>query len=54
VQNALKSECEAMVDITLNDLISKVKVIHLGRPTNRFLSHNTACDFYSLSIVKLL
>ena len=32
------SECDAMVDMTLNDLYTKVKVIHFG--INRFLIYD--------------
>jgi len=32
------AECDAMIDMTLNDLQTKVKVIHFG--TNRFLAYD--------------
>jgi len=31
-------ECDAMIDMTLNDIEIKVKVIHIG--TNRFLIYD--------------
>jgi len=37
VSEIFNSECDAMVDMTLNDLYAKAKVIHLG--TNRFLKY---------------
>jgi len=36
--NIFYGECDAVVGVTLNDLQTKVKVIHFG--TNRFLMYN--------------
>jgi len=38
VSEIFNSECDVMVDVTLNDLYAKVKVIHFG--TNRFLIYD--------------
>jgi len=38
VSEIFGGECDAMVDMTLNGLYAKVKVIHLG--TNRFLIYD--------------
>jgi len=38
VSEIFNCECDAMVDMTLNDLYTKVKIIHFG--TNRFLIYN--------------
>jgi len=38
VSDIFNGECDVMVDITLNDLYAKVKVIHFN--TNRFLIYN--------------
>jgi len=38
VSDIFNGECDATVDMTLNDLYSKVKIIHLG--TNRFLTYD--------------
>jgi len=46
VSEILNGECDAMVDMTLNDLYAKVKVIYFG--TNRFLIYTTS---YRLSMV---
>jgi len=35
-------ECDAMVDMALNDLQTKVKVIHFG--TNQFLTYDFLCQ----------
>jgi len=40
--------CDAMVEMTLNDLYAKVKVIHFG--TNRFLIYDFRTS-YRLSMV---
>jgi len=46
VSEIFNGECEAMVDMTLNDFSIKVKVIHFG--TNRFLTYDV---LHRLSIV---
>jgi len=38
VSEIFNGECDIMVDMTLNDLYAKVKVIHSG--TNRFLIYD--------------
>jgi len=38
VSEIFNDECDAMIDMTSNDLYAKVKVIHFG--TNRFLIYD--------------